>query len=246
MRLIVNADDLGYSKGVNYGIYDAYKHGIVRSATLMMNMPCTSHAVNLFKNTDFSIGVHLNITAGQALLDHNYLTDEDGMFIKDRLFKQPIEALVEVENEYIAQIEKAYDLGIDVTHLDSHHHMHLNYVEIFKIVDRLSKKYSLPMRYDKNYKALQGLDVFTTDAFSSSFYNQTAQAGYFIQLLDTYSGLDTLEIMVHPGFLDGTLFGRDSYREMRMVEHSILTSDLLKAHIKHEGIELISYRDLLA
>lgn len=245
MKLIINADDLGYSKGVNYGIYDSYKFGVVRSGTLMMNMPSTQHAVDLFKGTDFGIGVHLNITAGKALLEHDYLTDEDGFFIKDRLFKQSREALKEVEKEYVAQIEKAYAYGVDVTHLDSHHHMHLNHLEIFKIVEKLSRKYGLPMRYDKNYKALESYDVVSTEAFSSAFYNQTAQVAYLIQLLDTYSNVDSLELMVHPGFLDGTLYGCASYREMRMVEHSVLTSKLLKAHIQHKGIQLISYKNLM-
>ncbi|GAA0346175.1 hypothetical protein GCM10008931_41800 [Oceanobacillus oncorhynchi subsp. oncorhynchi] len=38
-KLIINADDFGYSKGVNFGIIESYKNGIVTSTTMMTNMP---------------------------------------------------------------------------------------------------------------------------------------------------------------------------------------------------------------
>lgn len=37
-NLILNADDFGYSNGVNYGIIDAYKNGVLTSTTLMVTM----------------------------------------------------------------------------------------------------------------------------------------------------------------------------------------------------------------
>ncbi|MGH9864633.1 MAG: ChbG/HpnK family deacetylase, partial [Candidatus Acidiferrales bacterium] len=36
-RLIVNADDFGYTRGVNAGIVRAFREGIVTSTTLMAN-----------------------------------------------------------------------------------------------------------------------------------------------------------------------------------------------------------------
>ncbi|TGU42153.1 ChbG/HpnK family deacetylase, partial [Mesorhizobium sp. M00.F.Ca.ET.186.01.1.1] len=38
MKLIVNADDFGYSKGVNLGIIEAHRAGVVTSTTTMVNM----------------------------------------------------------------------------------------------------------------------------------------------------------------------------------------------------------------
>ena len=48
-KLIVNADDFGYSEAVNYGIISAHRNGIVTSTTMMANMPGFDHAVNLLK-----------------------------------------------------------------------------------------------------------------------------------------------------------------------------------------------------
>ena len=48
-KIIVNADDLGLSEAVNYGIISAYKNGIVRSTTIMPGMPAFEHAIGLLK-----------------------------------------------------------------------------------------------------------------------------------------------------------------------------------------------------
>ena len=40
-KIIVRADDLGYSRAVNLGIADTVKHGIINNVGLMVNMPTT-------------------------------------------------------------------------------------------------------------------------------------------------------------------------------------------------------------
>jgi len=47
MKVIFNADDFGLTTGVNNGIVQAFRHGVVRSTTLMVDMPGESHAVAL-------------------------------------------------------------------------------------------------------------------------------------------------------------------------------------------------------
>ncbi|MFE5278782.1 ChbG/HpnK family deacetylase, partial [Bacillus cereus] len=51
-RLLVRADDLGYSEGVNYGISKSVKEGIVGSVGVMTNMPAVTHGLKLLENTD--------------------------------------------------------------------------------------------------------------------------------------------------------------------------------------------------
>lgn len=60
IRLIVRADDLGYSEAVNYGIEKSIKDGIVRSAGLMPNMPAAAHGLRLLEGTGACIGQHTN------------------------------------------------------------------------------------------------------------------------------------------------------------------------------------------
>lgn len=246
MKLIINADDLGFSKGVNYGIYDSFKFGIVSSTTLMMNTDYTDHAINLFKNEDIGIGVHLNITAGRALLDHKLLTDEDGIFYRNtgELTEGHIE---EIKREFEAQIELAYDKHVEVTHLDSHHHIHMNSKELFLITKKLAKQYNIGIRCNKGLSHItpeMQKGIKSTGHFSSEFFNKSVNLGFLIHLIDSCMNEDTAEIMVHPGFLCGNLLGKDTYREMRTVEASILSSRYVKEFIDNKGIELINYGQL--
>lgn len=82
MKLIVNADDFGYSKGVNLGIIEAHRAGVVTSTTTMVNMGGFEHAVQLARETPtLGVGIHLVLTCG-APVSHDVpsLTDEHGRF----------------------------------------------------------------------------------------------------------------------------------------------------------------------
>lgn len=63
MKLIINADDFGFSKSINAGIIGAYKEGLISSTTIMINMPCASDAISKWKeNSSLGIGLHVNLT----------------------------------------------------------------------------------------------------------------------------------------------------------------------------------------
>ena len=68
-RMIVNADDFGFSEAVNHGILKAMQEGIVTSTSIMANMPGFAHAVQLYhEHPDMAVGVHLNLTCYRPLL----------------------------------------------------------------------------------------------------------------------------------------------------------------------------------
>ena len=50
-NLIVNADDLGWTEGVNRGIAEAHGNGIVTSASLLANGAAFGSAVELVRTT---------------------------------------------------------------------------------------------------------------------------------------------------------------------------------------------------
>ena len=59
-RLIVNADDLGRTEGINEGIFDAHRRGIVTSATMMVNYPAARRVAVLARDSPgLGIGLHL-------------------------------------------------------------------------------------------------------------------------------------------------------------------------------------------
>jgi hopanoid biosynthesis associated protein HpnK len=149
--LIVNADDLGWTEGVNRGIAEAHRNGIVTSASLLANGSSFASGVEVARSTPgLGVGVHLNLSDGAPVAARELVTS----LVNDRgEFEGGPENLLlrvargglplhEVEQEWEAQIEKVRDLGIQPTHLDGHKHVHM-LPGLFELALRLAKRYSI-------------------------------------------------------------------------------------------------------
>jgi len=69
--IVVNADDLGYSPGVNQGIVVAHQRGVLTSASLMVDMPASRDGARLTRDLPaLSVGLHANLAdaSGQPLV----------------------------------------------------------------------------------------------------------------------------------------------------------------------------------
>lgn len=230
IKLIVNADDFGYSRGVNFGIMDAHKSGIVNSTTMMMNMLGTGHAIELAKeNPTLKAGIHLVLTCGKPLLKNvPSLIDENGDFKRLNRIKEFNDIhLTDLENEWTAQIEKFLASGLVPTHLDSHHHVH-GIKEFYPIIKKLAVKYDLPVRLTEN--RLEGVKPFT-DMFFGDFYGETIPEDYFKRLGEKAADGQSVEVMCHPAYLDDEVMKNSSYNIMRLRETSILLSTVLPDNV---------------
>ena len=150
-NLIVNADDLGWTEGVNRGILDAFRVGIVTSASLLANGAAFPEAVKAARSAPrLAVGVHLNLSDGAPTADRESVTsllNDDGMLAdgpENLLLKRARRKLVldEVEEEWDAQIQKVRDSGIRPTHLDGHKHVHM-LPGLFEIALRLAKRHGI-------------------------------------------------------------------------------------------------------
>ena len=150
-NLIVNADDLGWTDGVNRGIVEAFHHGIVTSASLLANGAAFAAAVDAARSAPgLGIGVHLNLSDGPPIADRKTvrsLLNGDGEFAggpESLLLRRARRGLVlaEVENEWDAQIRRVRDAGITPTHLDGHKHVHM-LPGLFEIALRLAKRHGI-------------------------------------------------------------------------------------------------------
>jgi predicted glycoside hydrolase/deacetylase ChbG (UPF0249 family) len=140
--LIVNADDVGIHPATTRGIASAYQNGIVSSASVMVTMPMVEDAVTAARTAAVPLGLHVSLTQGRAVTGPRMsgLIDETGSFISrpQHLFRvrRSDNALVEqIRIEIRAQLAKARDLGLTLTHVDSHHHVHMNPV-LFAILEQ--------------------------------------------------------------------------------------------------------------
>jgi len=148
-RVIINADDFGWSEGVTEGILRAAREGIVTSTTIAANLPAAAQAVRrLGEAPHLGVGVHLNVSQGPPLSEAGRaLAGPDGRM--NRTAGAVIAAslrpclLAAMEAEFDAQIRWALDHGLAVTHLDSHRHAH-GFPPIFARVVRLARRYNIP------------------------------------------------------------------------------------------------------
>ena len=67
MKIIVNADDLGYSTHRDYGIFDCYRKGKISAASLIVNGPTAAAAAAQAMSEKLCIGLHLNLTEGHPV-----------------------------------------------------------------------------------------------------------------------------------------------------------------------------------
>ncbi|MFV9510575.1 chitin disaccharide deacetylase [Tepidibacillus sp. LV47] len=246
MKLIVNADDFGYSKGVNLGIIEAFKHGIVRSTSMMTNMPGTEHAISLMKeNPDLGVGIHLVLTTGKPVAENvPSLVNDSGYFHSLRDLDKYVK-IEDVEKEFTYQLEKFLSFGFKPTHIDSHHHVH-THEAILPIVIKLAEKYQLPVRkftqdplQEEKYKQIK-----TTDHFIYQFYGDNLTLEIIEHLLELQYTGETVELMCHPAYLDHDLLKGSSYNVQRVNELNILTHPKTLEVINKHHIELINYKHI--
>jgi len=150
-NLIVNADDLGWTDGVNRGILEAFHHGIATSTSLLANGAAFAGGVEAARSAPgLGVGVHLNLSDGPPLADREIITtllNNDGEFAggpESLLLRRARGGLLlaEVEREWDAQIQKVRDAGIAPTHLDGHKHVHM-LPGLFEIALRLAKRHDI-------------------------------------------------------------------------------------------------------
>ena len=129
--LVINADDLGFSPGVNRGIIEAHDAGSVSSASMMVNAPAFAEAVALAQSRRprLGVGLHLNLVTGRPLADAPSLTDpRTGQFHSlGELARRALSGRVradDVRRECDAQLRALAAAGLVATHLDSHRHAH--------------------------------------------------------------------------------------------------------------------------
>ncbi|MDL0416657.1 chitin disaccharide deacetylase [Clostridioides difficile] len=241
-KIIINADDFGYCEAVNYGIISAHNNGIVRSTSMMANMPGVEHGVGLLKeNKTLNCGVHMTLSCGRPLLSNlKTIVDKDGFFIR-RITDEIIEKMDcdEIYRELCAQIDRVKGLGIDISHLDSHHHIH-TLVSLKPVIEKIVIKYNLPIRGGFEYN----LEYSKVVPLIDSFYRENVSEEYFIKNIDEIMKYDVVDIMSHPAFLDDYILNSTSYAIDRTKEHKILTSKKVKEFLEKNGLVISSYRDV--
>jgi len=242
--LIVNADDLGRTAGINTGIIDAHRRGLVTSATLMVNHgAAAAAAAEVQRCPGLGVGLHVALTGGPPCLPPERLPSLVGA--DGRLPSSPAglerAAPGEVLAEVRAQLGRFRELtGRLPTHLDSHHHAHRLPV-VFDALVQVAREHTLAVRNSGGMGTrLRAAGLRTPDVFIEDFYGDGARLEV---LLDVLNGVapGVTELMCHPAHVDEELRTGSSYADARRCELEALTHPQARHAAEKAGVRLAHF-----
>ncbi len=265
-QLIVNADDFGFTRGVNAGIADAHRNGILTATTLMANGDAFVDAVRLAHETpSLDIGCHLVLIGGSMISAPNLeLPPTPAALVRAVLAGQ-----IPIYKELLAQVRRIQAAGIAPTHLDTHKHTHM-LPQVLNAVARISQEtgipwvrvpFDVPMSYRAPAKkkligaALRLLRGRTTRVLRKHGCRFTDHfAGFQItgrfteeDLVKLFAELPagSTEFMCHPGYRDSDLDAAPTrLKQSRADELAALNAPQARQALEANGIRLCGYRDL--
>jgi hopanoid biosynthesis associated protein HpnK len=281
VRVIINADDFGLSQSVNEGIVKAHREGILTSATLMANTPGFEQAAALAaENPRLGVGLHLNVVRGfpvskpesvpSLLTPEGRFPASAGKVIRG-LYSRRLKA-EDLERELRAQVEKALQAGVRLSHFDSEKNLHV-IPPFFRAVLRLGREFGIKkVRFVREFRlsgaAGQSLKAAFLSAVCLRMRRRALGAGFVIT--DRFYGIcnsgrmtaqaltsllsrqkdGSAEIMVHPGYVRQDLLdlepvvGRYYINRSRELELGALLDPGPKEAVRERAIRLINFHEL--
>jgi len=170
--LVVTADDFGMSPGINRGIVQAHRGGILTSASLLVNRPASEDAAARGRDCPgLSVGLHLELDR----VDHK-------------------RAGLELE----AQLARFLDLvGVAPTHVDSHHDLH-HEPRVLPHVLAWAERAGVPVR---GHSQARHVGQFYGQWGGDRHVEQISCEG-LLRLLDTEVSDGVTELTCHPGYVE--------------------------------------------
>lgn len=232
-KLIVNADDFGRHELINRAVEKAFNTGCLRSATLMAGGIAFDDAVSVAKKiSGLGVGIHFTLANGNPVLPPKEipsLVTEEGIFHADyvKFLKRYLSgkiSLAEVRSELAAQLDKIQRAGLNLTHVDSHQHLH-HVPGIVEIVLELAQAAGIHSMRVANTKIFDGeLDSLgkfvgrlglgslakfaahsahkknfaTPEHFAGIVAGESVSENFMLKLIENLRD-GTTEVMLHPG-----------------------------------------------
>tara|TARA_B100000767_G_scaffold27366_1_gene23794 strand:- start:809 stop:1660 length:852 start_codon:yes stop_codon:yes gene_type:complete len=268
--LMIHADDAGLSHSQNKAIISCLEEGNVNSYSIMV--PC-AHFKEIAdfakKNPKYDYGIHLTLTCEWEkhrfgpvlpLSEVPSLVDKNGHFYKKKEHLQKHSLPSEIEKELKAQIDLAFQYGLQPSHIDSHMYSVACSPAIFKIYKELEIQYQLPVLISRNLFKNTGYDLrnninqkdLTLEQIHMGTFKEyeTGKLGEYYEnvLQKLEKGVNLL--LIHPAFDDDemksiTVNHSNFGSEWREIDYNFFTSKRCKTLLQENSIELVDWRDLI-
>ena len=236
MKLIMRADDLGFSEAVNYGIEKTIREGVITSVGIMPNMDYAKHGYELIKDYDIALGQHTNICVGKPLTNPKLipsLVQENGEFCS-----RVEEAEIEIE----AQLQRFIEItGKTPDYFEGHAVFSENF---FIALKNVAKKYGLFFEnpgFDKNWEQENGIvGLHFIELDENGLYDPSQ---YLESCLKIIKEAPCSVAIFHPGFLDQYILSHSSFTLIRPMECEFLCGEWVKNWIVENEIKLVDFRN---
>ena len=259
-KLVVNADDFGFTRDVNQGIIEAHREGILTATTIMSSGGAFDDAVRLAReNPTLDIGVHL-VLVGEPPFP---------MTVAE-LTRAVVLGRIRIYEELSAQVQRVLDAGLRPSHLDTHKHTHL-LPPVLSAVARISEEFKIPwVRWPFDFpiepngiswkkrsvsrafgvvrgrfeRVLARHGCRSTDHFAGFQITGKFDASDVAALIRALPEGST-EFMCHPGICTAELLAaRTRLKESREEELRALTAPEVRVALQESGVELVNYHGL--
>lgn len=269
MKLLVQGDDYGFTRGVTYGIVDAIDNGILTCSGMFTNMEIAPWAAEFIKERpNFCFGIDFNLVSGPSVSPKEevpHLVDENGRFIRSNIrvmdprwqSKEGQEEMFpydEVYKEIRAQYERFVKLtGRKPGYLHGHS---IGTDSIKKATKLVAKEENVPYTGDYIEKMFVSFMIPDDDKkdigekASKKIFDATSQLemdplGKFMRHKEEILKHEYVMAGGHPGYIDAELMKLTSLSLGRMFDQAFISSQEMKDFVKENNVELIDYYDLV-
>ncbi len=275
-KLILHADDFGMSHSVNLATMELFEKGKIASASIMMPCPWVPEVVAWAKkHPKADLGLHLTLTSEWKTLRWGPvaprdkvpgLLDPDGYLWRDVPEVATHATPAEVEIELRAQIEKAKQMGLRFTHLDTHMGTLYARPDYFEVYRKLGAEYNVPVMLPKLRDGMENaapsatieylkaqqpqltaakifqLDRLITDGAPGQRNLDGRRKAYMETLRSLEPGVTMM--IIHPGLLDSELKAATGRASDRDADYRIFLEEETQRLMKELDIELVGFQDV--
>lgn len=211
VKVTVTLDDVGASSSVNEAASRLLEAGVVDCLSLLATGGRLEEAAETASVTDAAVSVHLNCVEPPFLSREGFPSSHSWWFIRGASLAD------DVRREWSMQIERVLSLGLMVTRLDSHQHLHHS-PGLRMVILELAGEYGISsvraailpdrrgsmeaMLLDRLGRKLarmaEGAGIATPDAMLGFTVSGSVDREYLEGLEDRISGRGTAELVMHP------------------------------------------------